>query len=74
MAFLVVLYNICFFVSGSIPDGGIPDMTRLSELNEETVNANLRARYDVDRIYVSFILFGDYMLKQYFLERCYFVF
>ncbi|KAB0803532.1 hypothetical protein PPYR_00502 [Photinus pyralis] len=34
-----------------IPDGGVPDMTRLTELNEETVNSNLKARYDLDRIY-----------------------
>ncbi|XP_025830302.1 myosin-2 heavy chain-like [Agrilus planipennis] len=39
----------------SIPEDGVPDMTRLSQLNEDTVNRNLKVRYGKDRIYVSFL-------------------
>ncbi|KAH6924637.1 hypothetical protein HPB50_020870 [Hyalomma asiaticum] len=33
---------------------GMPDMTALSRIDEDTINNNLRTRYRKDKIYVSF--------------------
>lgn len=46
--------RICISVAGTVPEDGVPDMTRLTVLDEEVINKNLRLRYDKDRIYVSF--------------------
>lgn len=46
--------DVMFFFSGTIPEDGVPDMTRLTVLDEEVINKNLRVRYENDRIYVSF--------------------
>ncbi|EFA06086.2 hypothetical protein TcasGA2_TC008923 [Tribolium castaneum] len=34
-----------------MPDDGVPDMTRLTILDEEVINKNLKVRYEKDRIY-----------------------
>lgn len=47
--------HLLFVFSGTIPENGVPDMTRLTVLDEEVINKNLRVRYEKDRIYVSFI-------------------
>lgn len=49
--------EIFVFFSATVPDGGVPDMTRLTVLNEEIINKNLKVRYNEDRIYVSFFIF-----------------
>lgn len=40
-----------FFLPGS---EGVPDMTVISDIDEDGINKNLRARYSKDLIYVSF--------------------
>ena len=42
-------------VAGCQPSQGVPDMTVLSDIDEASVNENLKVRYEHDRIYVSFI-------------------
>lgn len=37
-----------------MPDEGVPDMTRLTVLDEAVINKNLKVRYKKDNIYVSF--------------------
>lgn len=39
---------------GSTPDIGVPDMTAISDIDENGINNNLKVRYDRDQIYVSF--------------------
>nr|CAI5834907.1 unnamed protein product [Callosobruchus analis] len=39
---------------GHLPEDGVPDMTRLTILDEEVINKNLKRRYEKDKIYVSF--------------------
>jgi myosin-15 len=34
-----------------MPDDGVPDMTRLTVLDEEVINKNLKVRYEKDCIY-----------------------
>lgn len=53
--------RIFILVAGTVPEDGVPDMTRLTVLDEEVINKNLKLRYDKDRIYVSFKfnIFGD---------------
>ena len=46
---------LIFSIAGSIPEGGVPDMTLLSVLDEAIINKNLKIRYDNDQIYVSFL-------------------
>lgn len=52
--FACASFVILFVDTGTVPDGGVPDMTRLTVLNEEVINKNLKVRYNQDRIYVSF--------------------
>ncbi len=52
IGFLVI--SIYGFVSGS---KGVPDMTVISDIDEDGINKNLQARYSKDLIYVSFSLF-----------------
>lgn len=47
-SFIVVSF---FFVAGS---RGVPDMTVISDIDEDGINKNLQARYSNDLIYVSF--------------------
>ena len=42
---------ICWYVAGS---QGVPDMTVISDIDEDGINKNLQARYSKDLIYVSF--------------------
>uniref|UniRef100_A0A8D8D5D3 (northern house mosquito) hypothetical protein n=1 Tax=Culex pipiens TaxID=7175 RepID=A0A8D8D5D3_CULPI len=39
---------------GSTPDKGVPDMTCISDIDENGINHNLKVRYERDQIYVSF--------------------
>uniref|UniRef100_A0A182KE10 Uncharacterized protein n=1 Tax=Anopheles christyi TaxID=43041 RepID=A0A182KE10_9DIPT len=39
---------------GSTPDKGVPDMTCISDIDENGINRNLKVRYERDQIYVSF--------------------
>ena len=41
------------FLSGCRPEHGVPDMTVISNIDENGINRNLRVRYDRDTIYVS---------------------
>jgi len=50
--YINILYLL--IVSGSRPEHGVPDMTMLSDIDEEGINRNLHVRYDRDQIYVSF--------------------
>uniref|UniRef100_A0A182NL98 Uncharacterized protein n=1 Tax=Anopheles dirus TaxID=7168 RepID=A0A182NL98_9DIPT len=36
---------------GSTPDKGVPDMTCISDIDENGINRNLKVRYDRDQIY-----------------------
>ncbi|XP_017776835.1 PREDICTED: myosin-I heavy chain isoform X2 [Nicrophorus vespilloides] len=45
------MVQLDFSSVGSVPDDGVEDMTRLSALDEEVINKNLRVRYEKDRIY-----------------------
>lgn len=38
----------------SLPDKGIPDMTCISDIDEQGINRNLKVRYQRDEVYVSF--------------------
>jgi len=38
---------------GATPDKGVPDMTLISDIDENGINRNLKVRYDRDQIYVS---------------------
>lgn len=49
-------FKIIFFVTGDLPEDGVPDMTRLTVLDEEVINKNLKRRYEKDNIYVSFLI------------------
>lgn len=53
------LTNCVFLLSGrmgSTPDKGVPDMTCISDIDENGINRNLKIRYQRDEIYVSFFL------------------
>lgn len=39
---------------GSTPEKGVPDMTAISDIDENGINHNLKVRYSRDQIYVSF--------------------
>ena len=41
----------CF--TGWRPEDGVPDMTIISNINEEGINTNLKVRYNREQIYVS---------------------
>jgi len=43
-----------FFFTGSC---GVPDMTSISDIDEDVINRNLQIRYSDNHIYVSFLLF-----------------
>ncbi|XP_052565580.1 unconventional myosin-VIIa-like [Culex pipiens pallens] len=36
---------------GSTPDKGVPDMTCISDIDENGINHNLKVRYERDQIY-----------------------
>lgn len=61
----VLNFNIllCQIVTGSRPEHGVPDMTMLSDIDEEGINRNLHVRYDRDQIYVSFSFSAYYTTK-----------
>ncbi|XP_065337421.1 myosin-VIIa isoform X3 [Cloeon dipterum] len=42
---------MAFLPQGSRPESGVPDMTMLSDIDEEGINQNLHVRYDRDQIY-----------------------
>lgn len=42
-----------FFFAGS---SGVPDMTSISDIDEDVINRNLQIRYTNNHIYVSFLL------------------
>lgn len=52
----------------SLPDKGIPDMTCISDIDEQGINRNLKVRYQRDEIYVSFFK------TQLFLEIFYYLY
>ncbi|CAG9820976.1 unnamed protein product [Phaedon cochleariae] len=45
------MVQLDFSSTGSLPQNGVEDMTRLTILDEEVINKNLRARYENDKIY-----------------------
>ncbi|XP_044265761.1 myosin-I heavy chain [Tribolium madens] len=45
------MQELNFTATSSMPDDGVPDMTRLTILDEEVINKNLKVRYEKDRIY-----------------------
>ncbi|KAK9688220.1 Myosin head (motor domain) [Popillia japonica] len=45
------MVQLDFSTAGTVPDGGVPDMTRLTVLNEDVINRNLKERYVKDHIY-----------------------
>ncbi|XP_022913849.2 unconventional myosin-VIIa [Onthophagus taurus] len=45
------MVHLEFSSSATVPDGGVPDMTRLTVLDEEVINKNLKERYVKDNIY-----------------------
>ncbi|GJQ79160.1 Myo22 [Trypoxylus dichotomus] len=45
------MVQLDFSSTGTVPEGGVPDMTRLTILNEEVINKNLKERYVKDHIY-----------------------
>lgn len=49
--------DFLFFVSGRLgflPDRGVPDLTAISDIDENGINRNLKVRYQREQIYVSF--------------------
>lgn len=48
----VLIMVFLFVLSGAV---GVPDMTVISDIDEEGINKNLQARYSKDLIYVSFL-------------------
>lgn len=51
---ICLLFQSFIFFVGDLPEDGVPDMTRLTVLDEEVINKNLKRRYEKDKIYVSF--------------------
>jgi myosin heavy subunit len=49
------MVELNFSSTSAMPDDGVPDMTRLTVLDEEVINKNLKVRYEKDCIYVSFL-------------------
>ncbi|CAH0550688.1 unnamed protein product [Brassicogethes aeneus] len=45
------MVELDFSSTGTVPENGVPDMTRLTVLDEEVINKNLRLRYEKDKIY-----------------------
>nr|XP_008195789.1 PREDICTED: myosin-I heavy chain [Tribolium castaneum] len=45
------MQELNFTSTSAMPDDGVPDMTRLTILDEEVINKNLKVRYEKDRIY-----------------------
>lgn len=45
----------CSLSTGASPEDGVPDMIVISEIDENGIAVNLRARYTKDVIYVSFL-------------------
>ncbi|KAJ3648825.1 hypothetical protein Zmor_020597 [Zophobas morio] len=45
------MVELDFSSTSAMPDDGVPDMTRLTVLDEEVINKNLKVRYEKDRIY-----------------------
>ncbi|KAG5877421.1 hypothetical protein JTB14_012905 [Gonioctena quinquepunctata] len=45
------MVELDFSSIGTVPEDGVPDMTRLTVLDEEVINRNLRVRYENDKIY-----------------------
>uniref|UniRef100_A0A336ML00 CSON003283 protein n=1 Tax=Culicoides sonorensis TaxID=179676 RepID=A0A336ML00_CULSO len=50
----------------SLPDKGIPDMTCISDIDEQGINKNLKVRYERDEIYVSFL--NNHKISIFFLK------
>lgn len=46
---------ILILISGSSSEAGVPDMTVISDIDENGINRNLKVRYDRNQIYVSFL-------------------
>lgn len=49
------------------PAGGVDDMTKLSYLHEPGVLQNLKTRYELNEIYVSFYSWLRFQLLCYFM-------
>jgi myosin heavy subunit len=45
------MVELNFSSTSAMPDDGVPDMTRLTVLDEEVINKNLKVRYEKDCIY-----------------------
>ncbi|KAF7267243.1 hypothetical protein GWI33_019512 [Rhynchophorus ferrugineus] len=45
------MVELDFSTVGMVPDDGVPDMTRLTVLDEAVINKNLKVRYKNDKIY-----------------------
>lgn len=50
-----------FFFAGSC---GVPDMTSISDIDEDVINRNLQIRYSENHIYVSFFIGHDVEKKK----------
>lgn len=50
------LTNILLFVFFFTGSCGVPDMTSISDIDEDVINRNLQTRYSESYIYVSFLL------------------
>lgn len=48
---------------------GVPDMTSISDIDEDVINRNLQTRYSKDHIYVSFLLDMVYFNFQIYYSK-----
>jgi len=53
------LNDYVFVFAGSC---GVPDMTSISDIDEDVINRNLQTRYSENHIYVSFFLSVKYII------------
>jgi len=54
------------FIKGA-NDDGVPDLTLISNIDEQGINCNLHSRYKKDKIYVPTLIFSDRMIISFFL-------
>lgn len=61
MIALTHAFGVCLLnYTGYRPEDGVPDMTIISNIDEQGINTNLKTRYKREQIYVSLFmnLFG----------------